>query len=82
VLSEFSGSGSFEGVIAGIIYAASPAVDADIINMSLGAVLPRSGFVDDDGTVVGANEVSELVVAINRAVAYAYQQGTTDYLGR
>ncbi|MFN8376954.1 MAG: S8 family serine peptidase [Anaerolineae bacterium] len=77
VLSEYSGSGSFEGVIAGIIYAASPAVDADIINMSLGGVLPRSGFVDDDGTVVGANEVSELVVAINRAVAYAYQQGTT-----
>jgi subtilisin family serine protease len=81
VLSEFTGSGSFEGVIAGIVYAAN--IDADIINMSLGAVLQRSGFLDDMGTAdpsddvfVTAHEVAELFVAVSRATTYAYQQGT------
>lgn len=85
VLSEVSGSGSFEGVLAGIIYAASPQVDADIINMSLGATLPKNGYLDDGGTPddpsddvqVGANEVADLLTAFNRAASYAYQQGTT-----
>jgi len=46
VLDSFTGSGSFEGVAAGIVYAAD--VDADIINMSLGATVWRSGYVDED----------------------------------
>ncbi|MCI0610139.1 MAG: S8 family serine peptidase [Anaerolineae bacterium] len=74
VLSEFTGSGSFEGVIAGIVYAAN--IDADIINMSLGATLKKSGFCDLEGCVT-AREVAELLVASGRATTYAYQQGTT-----
>ena len=74
VLSEFTESGSFEGVIAGIVYAAN--IDADIINMSLGATLKKSGFCDSEGCV-SAREVAELLVASGRATTYAYQQGTT-----
>lgn len=74
VLSSFTGSGTFEGVIAGIIYAAN--IDADIINMSLGATLKKSGFCDSEGCVT-ARDVTELLVASGRATTYAYQQGTT-----
>lgn len=77
-----AGSGTFADVISGIVHAAN--VDADIINMSLGARLVRSGFVDDNGTpdpsddvFVTAREVNELLVALGRATTYAYQQGTT-----
>ena len=65
VLSD-AGSGSFVDVIAGIYHAAS--VDADVINMSLGVIIPRTS--DPRG-------VSQLDVAVSQAVAYAYQQGTT-----
>lgn len=70
-----AGSGTFADVIAGIVYAAD--VDADVISMSLGARLEKSGFVDDDGNFVTAKEVAELKNAIARATTYAYQQGTT-----
>ena len=62
VLSD-SGSGSFADVISGIVYAAD--VDADVINMSLGAYIPRSG------------ETASLMVAQDRATSYAYRSGTT-----
>lgn len=79
VLSEKTGSGSFGGVISGIVYAAD--IDSDVINMSLGATLPKNGYTyeEEDGTVVkvGANEVAALTTAISRATTYAYQQGTT-----
>ena len=63
VLSGVSGSGSFAGIIQGIVYAAEHG--ADVINMSLGVRggLPVNGR--------GANDVSELVNATKRAVAYA-----------
>ena len=63
VLSEYTGSGGFAGIIQGIVYAAD--IDADIINMSLGADIPRN--------VPGA---AELFVAAGRAANYAHQQGT------
>lgn len=76
-----AGSGTFEDVISGIIYAAD--VDADIINMSLGALFAKHGFWDDNGTAdpsddvwVTAREVQELKNAIARAVAYADKMGT------
>jgi len=83
VLSAVSGSGSFGGIISGIIYAAD--IDADVINMSLGAEFPRRGFIDDNGTPadpsddvkVGANEITALANALSRATTYAYQSGTT-----
>jgi subtilisin family serine protease len=75
VLSD-DGIGSFDSVMAGIVYAADH--DADIINMSLGATLPRrSGYVDGNGTVITARDISELTVALGRATTYADQQGTT-----
>jgi subtilisin family serine protease len=83
VLSEYTGSGDFYWIVEGIVYAAD--IGADVINMSLGATFPRHGWIDDNGTPadptddfkVGANEVSELVTAVGRAVTYAYQHGTT-----
>ncbi len=66
VLSSLTGSGSFEGVVEGIVYAAD--IDADVINMSLGAYFPRTP---------DAKEVAVLTTALNRAAAYAYQNGTT-----
>ncbi len=82
VLSAVTGSGSFGGIISGLVYAAD--IDADVINMSLGAEFPRSGYLDDNGTTdpsddvwVGANEISALINATNRATTYAYQKGCT-----
>ena len=69
-----AGSGEFGDLIEAVVYAAD--VDADVINMSLGATLPKNGFCDEFGCV-GANEVAALLVAINRATTYAFQQGTT-----
>ncbi|MFW6042043.1 MAG: S8 family serine peptidase [Chloroflexota bacterium] len=68
------GSGTFEDVIAGIVHAAN--VEADVINMSLGATLLKSGDPDADEPYT-AREANELKNAIGRAVAYAHQSGTT-----
>jgi subtilisin family serine protease len=65
---EDSGSGDFSWVIAGIYYAAMNG--ADVINMSLGASIPQ-------GVQSDANDVAGLRVAMNRAVTFAYRQGTT-----
>ena len=66
VLSEVSGSGSFNGIIQGIVYAAQHG--ADVINMSLGV----RGGLQVNGP--GANDVAELVNATKRAVAFARAQ--------
>jgi subtilisin family serine protease len=66
VLSEFTGSGSFDGVIAGIVYAADQG--AHIINMSLGALLPKAGQFDGLQKQVKA--------AVEVASAYARAHGT------
>ncbi|MEZ4699840.1 MAG: S8 family serine peptidase [Rhodothermales bacterium] len=66
VLSEFSGSGSFDGVIAGIVYATDQG--ADIINMSLGSLIPKAGQAD------GVQK--ELRAAVEVASAYARAHGT------
>lgn len=75
VLSEKNGSGSFEGVAAGIVYAAN--IDADVINMSLGGTIPGHNYCDEDGVCVNGSEVAELVNLLKRATTYAYQQDTT-----
>lgn len=63
-----NGSGSFSWIIQGILYAATPLAQggggADIINMSLGAVFPKS--VEGGGP---------LVAAMNKAVNYANRFG-------
>lgn len=66
VLFNF-GSGTFEDVIEGIIYAADLGY-VDVINMSLGADIPQ-------GLGVGSNEVAALRAAMNRAIGYAHQNG-------
>ena len=68
-----SGSGDFSWLLEGILYAVS--IDADVINMSLGAYLPHRGFVADDGTWVGANEVAGFVNLVKKIANYAIQQG-------
>lgn len=58
-----TGSGSFGDVIAGILYAANLA-DVDVLNMSLGAAIPKN--------LQGAGP---LIAALNKAVNYAQSQG-------
>ncbi len=65
-----AGTGSFESVIAGIVYAATPisqgGAGANIINMSLGGDFDRQG-----------RDNAQLASAMSRATTYAYQQGVT-----
>jgi subtilisin family serine protease len=68
VLSEASGSGSFGGIIQGILYASGPAVHADVINMSLGATFDRIN--------AGGGGAGPLISALNRAVDQATARGT------
>ncbi|WP_282055209.1 S8 family peptidase [Maribacter luteus] len=78
VLSEFSGSGPFSSINAGIVYAAL--IDADVINMSLGATFNKNGFITlEDGSVtkVPAKYISEIRHAQQRAIDFAYKNGTT-----
>jgi subtilisin family serine protease len=74
VLSRVTGSGSFDQVIQGIVYAAD--IDADVINMSLGGALVKSGS-DDPADPYTAKEAAEIKNALGRATTYAYQNGTT-----
>jgi lantibiotic leader peptide-processing serine protease len=59
-------SGSFGAVIAAILYASTPLYEggagADIINMSLGATIPRGG---------GNTGMGPLIAALNKAVNFA-----------
>ncbi|GHA80961.1 S8 family serine peptidase [Cognatilysobacter bugurensis] len=64
VLSAYTGSGSFAGILEGIMYAVEK--DADVINMSLGV---RGGLP------VG-RDTRELVGAVQRAVLHAKRENT------
>jgi subtilisin family serine protease len=80
-----SGSGAFSWMLEGIVYAADN--NADVINLSLGASLPRNGkFLNDNGTPNDPSDdfiesdtkaVQELLVAIGKATHYAAQRGVT-----
>ncbi len=78
VLSEYSGSGPFSSINAGIVYAANNG--ADVINMSLGATLDKSGkLIDADGVPyhIPAKYIMEIVLAQQRAIDYANSKGVT-----
>jgi len=76
VLSEYTGSGAFSWINAGIVYAADNG--ADVINMSLGAYINRNGnYVDKNGVwqQAPAADIQFLILAQQRAVDYAYKKG-------
>lgn len=65
VLSEVTGSGSFGGILQGIVYASDNG--ADVINMSLGVT----------GGIAQTPDNLELMLAVQRAVNYARARNTT-----
>jgi subtilisin family serine protease len=76
VLSEFTGSGYFSSINAGIVYAADHG--ADVINMSLGATFNRNGFYLDENDVlqkIPAVYLQNLILSQQRAVNYAVKKG-------
>lgn len=72
---EDEGTGSFEDVISGILYAAD--VDSDVINMSLGADIYQGRSKDPEDPYVGGAAVAQLRKIMNRATNYAAQSGST-----
>jgi lantibiotic leader peptide-processing serine protease len=62
-------------VLAGIVYAAT--AGADVINLSLAGIVPRSALRDEQGDVIPANHVAELLVAFRRAFRFAETRGAT-----
>ena len=73
-----NGSGAFEWILNGILYASTPQAQggagAHIINMSLGATIDyRNNWADK----AFRDAFRELEKAYDRAVRYAYQQGVT-----
>lgn len=78
VLSEVSGTGPFSAINAGIVYAAQQG--ADVINMSLGATINKSGWlVDADGVQyhIPGKYIQDIILAQQRAIDYAYSKGST-----
>ena len=80
-----SGSGSFSWMLDGIVHAVKQG--ADVINMSLGASIPRNGkYLNDNGTPNDPTDdfiesdtkaTQELIVAISKVTTYAYRNGVT-----
>ncbi len=75
VLSHATGSGSFSNINRGLVYAANNG--ADVINMSLGALLNRNGNYMEDGIWKQgpANLYQFTILAQQRAVNYAVKKG-------
>jgi len=71
VLSSLTGSGDFDWLLEGIVYAADHG--ADVINMSLGAAIDESEIE----TMDDALDVAALVTGLNRAGRYANMHGAT-----
>jgi subtilisin family serine protease len=70
-----NGSGAFSWIISGIMYAAKPRAEggagAHVINMSLGA------FIDRGQPGLWDAGLRELIKAVDRATAYAWDRGVT-----
>jgi subtilisin family serine protease len=78
VLSEYDETGAFSWIIEGIVYAANNG--ADVINMSIGAVLNRNGFYYDENSTlqkIPAVYIQRIIHAMQRAVTYAFKNGVT-----
>ncbi|MHC9509623.1 S8 family peptidase [Kangiella sp. M94] len=72
VLSGVSGSGPFSSIFQGMVYAAD--IDADVINMSLGADIPRNCTFD--GVHQPAKDCADLFTALNRVTHYVNKKGS------
>jgi len=70
---DSTGGGDFSWLIQGLLYADS--IGADVVNMSLGAYLPRNGFTTEDGTEVGAKEIAGLISLLTRVIDYVWSDG-------
>ncbi|MDX1444395.1 MAG: S8 family serine peptidase [Gammaproteobacteria bacterium] len=76
VLSEFTGSGPFSSIAAGMVY--SGLIGADVANMSLGATIPHNcTFPDGNGGTVKypSKDCSALLNMLKRAANFATQNG-------
>lgn len=75
VLSDMTGSGAFSWIMDGIMHATQQG--AHVINMSLGASIPRNGrFQMEDGRWINDTKaIQELIVALDRVTRYATQNG-------
>lgn len=78
-----AGCGGDGPILAGIAWAAGDQ-DADVITMSLGAALNKSGYLEpgcdegpEDDVWVSAKEVAEIRHAYDRAIKFANAQGAT-----
>ncbi len=71
---DSTGSGDFSWMLNGLLYANS--IGAQVVNLSLGAYLPRSGITFEDGTKIGANDIAHLVNLITRVINYVSSNGT------
>ncbi len=71
VLSSLTGSGDFDWLLEAIVYAAD--IGADVINMSLGATIDENEITSIDEAL----DIAALVVALERAGAYANAKGAT-----
>ncbi len=65
-----AGSGSIFDILNGVVYATM--VDVDVINMSIGTTLYKSG-----GETYTANDAAWIKNIFGRVTTYAYQKGTT-----
>jgi subtilisin family serine protease len=75
VCREPDGPCPFSAMMAGIVHAAM--VGADVINLSIQHVLPRSALRDEQGDVIPASQVAELLVGFRRAFRFAESRGAT-----
>jgi subtilisin family serine protease len=75
VCHEPDGPCPFSAILSGIVYAAS--IGSDVINLSIQALLPRSAIRDEQGSIIPASQVQELLVAFRRAFRFAESRGST-----
>lgn len=78
IKSLHSGSGAFEWILEGILYAATPrsqgGAGAQVINMSLGAEFPIRELWKEEGFREAFQELQKIY---DRATTYAFQNGVT-----
>jgi len=74
--NDATGGGLFSFLLEALIYAAD-VIDADVVNMSLGALWSHSGYVmTDSGPVyVGADAINTYAATVRKTLDYAQQQG-------